>query len=59
MIYFQVLQKWGEYSQDVQFILQRSALDAGSRPGPLSPTPQRSKFMGGQQPTGDDLRSWC
>ena len=25
--FFQVLNKWGEYSQDVQFILQRSALD--------------------------------
>lgn len=43
-----VLQKWGEYSQDVQFILQRSSLDAGNRGGgPLSPPLQRSKFAPG------------
>ena len=42
---FQVLHKWGEYSQDVQFILQRSSLDGGNRGGgPLSPPLQRSKF---------------
>jgi len=42
---FQVLHKWGEYSQDVQFILQRSSLDGGNRgSGPLSPPLQRSKF---------------
>ena len=43
----QVLQKWGEYAQDVQFILQRSALDKANNPhpnAPLSPQPTRSKF---------------
>ena len=39
----QVLQKWGEYAQDVQFILQRSALDKAN--APLSPPTQRSKFQ--------------
>lgn len=39
-----VLQKWGEYAQDVQFILQRSALDSKA---PLSPPPNRSKFPNG------------
>lgn len=42
-----VLQKWGEYAQDVQFILQRSALDKANNPhqvAPLSPQPTRSKF---------------
>jgi hypothetical protein len=37
----QVLTKWGEYSPDVQFILQRSPLDAaaskGRAPPPLLP----------------------
>ncbi len=49
-----MLQKWGEYSGDVQFILQRSALDPGNKPppsqtgnnAPLSPQPQRTgKFL--------------
>ncbi len=57
-----MLQKWGEYSQDVQFILQRSSLEGGNRAGgPLSPPLQRSKFQppgpgsgggGGGQPPG-------
>jgi hypothetical protein len=48
---FQVLHKWGEYSQDVQFILQRSSLDGGNKGvGPLSPPLQRSKF--GPNPGG-------
>lgn len=49
-----VLQKWGEYSQDVQFILQRSALDGKAQSAaPLSPPAQRTgKFLGpaGAQP---------
>ena len=50
-IKFQVLHKWGEYSQDVQFILQRSSLDGGNKGvGPLSPPLQRSKF--GPNPGG-------
>ena len=43
---FQVLQKWGEYAQDVQFILQRSALDKANPTTPLSPPAPRSKFPG-------------
>jgi len=39
-----VLQKWGEYAQDVQFILQRSALDKPNPSAPLSPPPQRAKI---------------
>jgi len=39
-----VLQKWGEYAQDVQFILQRSALDKPNPGAPLSPPPQRAKI---------------
>ena len=33
MLLFQVLAKWGEYSNDVQFILQRSPLDASKPAG--------------------------
>lgn len=32
-----VLNKWGEYSQEVQFILQRSSLDGMKNPGMLQP----------------------
>lgn len=35
-----VLAKWGEYSNDVQFILQRSPLDVSKSPG--SPSPKES-----------------
>ena len=58
-MFFKVLNKWGEYSQDVQFILQRSALDGIKNNatsttgapmvsgGPLmSPQLQRSNFGG-------------
>ena len=51
-----MLNKWGEYSQDVQFILQRSALDGMKNnvsaptmlPGQqlMSPQLQRSNFGG-------------
>ncbi|XP_076028945.1 ras association domain-containing protein 8 isoform X2 [Oratosquilla oratoria] len=34
-----VLMKWGEYSNDVQFILQRSALDPKATNGPAQPKP--------------------
>lgn len=33
-----VLNKWGEYSQEVQFILQRSSLDGMKNPGMLQPS---------------------
>ena len=53
MTFLQVLQKWGEYSSDVQFILQRSALDPANKPatnGPMSPPAQRSgKILPGGQ----------
>ena len=43
---FQVLAKWGEYSNDVQFILQRSPLDPVSK-SPSSPSPgQETKGPG-------------
>jgi len=35
-----VLAKWGEYSNDVQFILQRSPLDSSK--SPTSPSPQKA-----------------
>lgn len=44
-----VLTKWGEYSNDVQFILQRSGSTAGSKPNalvsksPVSPPPSPSE----------------
>jgi len=38
-----VLAKWGEYSNDVQFILQRSPLDSSKSPGPRSPSPKEVK----------------
>ena len=47
IVLLQVLQKWGEYAQDVQFILQRSALDKANPSAPLSPPTSRSKFPGG------------
>ena len=56
---FQVLNKWGEYSQDVQFILQRSALDGAKNPaapsgavksGPMSPQMQRNYPAGIRPP---------
>jgi len=49
-----VLQKWGEYAQDVQFILQRSALDKANSSAPLSPPAPRAKLgLGpGQGPGG-------
>jgi len=40
-----VLSKWGEYSNDVQFILQRSPLD--NNKAPSSPPQQRSKTLEG------------
>lgn len=45
----QVLTKWGEYSNDVQFILQRSGAATGTKPNPLvskspvSPPPSPSE----------------
>lgn len=54
-----VLQKWGEYAADVQFILQRSALDSmsslGSKSGQLpvasfSPTANRKPMTKDHQP---------
>ena len=45
-VMFQVLAKWGEYSNDVQFILQRSPLDPVSK-SPSSPSPgQETKGPG-------------
>ncbi|KAK7078911.1 Ras association domain-containing protein 8 [Halocaridina rubra] len=49
-----ILMKWGEYSNDVQFILQRSALDPKTPNGPVGPRP------GGPQrvdPSGRSLGS--
>merc|ERR1719510_2119118 len=40
-----VLNKWGEYSQDVQFILQRSALDGLKNTSP-APTKSDAKILG-------------
>ena len=55
----QVLQKWGEYAQDVQFILQRSALDKANSTAPLSPPAPRAKLgLGpGQGPGGQKSAS--
>jgi len=55
-----VLTKWGEYSNDVQFILQRSPLDNNKIP--LSPQLQRSKNderkpEGSSQPTSQVKKS--
>jgi len=40
-----VLAKWGEYSNDVQFILQRSPLDPATKP-PASPSPGKETKAG-------------
>ena len=65
-MFFQVLQKWGEYAQDVQFILQRSALDgaaaaaaaasaaAKSSPQPTMPTGQQQQQRQPLQPRAKD-----
>ena len=45
MLYLQVLAKWGEYSNDVQFILQRSPLDPATKP-PASPSPGKETKAG-------------
>ena len=45
MLYAQVLAKWGEYSNDVQFILQRSPLDPATKP-PASPSPGKETKAG-------------
>ena len=45
---FQVLAKWGEYSNDVQFILQRSPLDPSKSPG--SPAPKEAAAKQGALP---------
>ena len=61
----QVLQKWGEYAQDVQFILQRSALDgaaaaaaaaaaAKSSPQPPAMPPLSGHQQQQQQPRAKD-----
>ena len=50
---FQVLAKWGEYSNDVQFILQRSPLDSGSK-SPGSPAPKEVKQ--GFPPSGQSMK---
>ena len=39
VLYVQVLTKWGEYSPDFQFILQRSPLDAGKLAGARAAAP--------------------
>ena len=51
---FQVTKKWGEYSYDVQFILQRSPLDPNKTAGgttnqqaALPPNPSTSNASGG------------
>ena len=63
-MFVQVLQKWGEYAQDVQFILQRSALDgaaaaaaaaaAKSSPQPTMPTGQQQPQRQPPQPRAKD-----
>ena len=47
----QVLQKWGEYAQDVQFILQRSALDgvAAAAAAAAAKSPAMPPLSGHQQ----------
>ena len=43
---FQVLNKWGEYSQEVQFILQRSSLDGAKNPPvPHNPLQQQQQLF--------------
>ena len=48
-----MLQKWGEYAQDVQFILQRSALDgaaaAAAAAAAAKSSPQPPPLSSGQQ----------
>ena len=53
-IFFQVLAKWGEYSHDVQFILQRSPLDSSKT---TSPAPTKSDSKSFNSSAGANLSS--
>ena len=50
----QVLAKWGEYSHDVQFILQRSPLDSSKTTSP-APTKSDAKILGASGSSGGSL----
>ena len=50
----QVLAKWGEYSHDVQFILQRSPLDSSKTTSP-APTKSEAKILGASGSSGGSL----
>ena len=52
--YLQVLAKWGEYSHDVQFILQRSPLDSSKT---TSPAPSKADTKSFNSSAGANLSS--